>query len=284
MPPVLLLVICLVAFANTLPNDFMWDDPYLIAENPYLRDYTNIPLFFTPYYWDTMHPYADGQALYRPLRTLTFAIDYHFWGLNPAGYHLTNLLLHMINVTLVFFLVSVMDRRLTGARRTPVSVRSALMRLPFLTAVLFAIHPIHTESVTYIKNRSDLLSFLFFVSAVLLFIEYRPPLSLARRLLMTAGSWLCFALALLSKEMALTLPAVLVLFIACFTDRPDRGRALVRVLPYGLLALLALWFRQTMLSPVDLPGTAVRPDLIPHFLAVIKTVGIYLWLLVTARK
>lgn len=275
----LLLIVCLVIFSNTFSNAFIWDDPYLITENPSIRDLSNIPLFFRPYYWNVSHPSPGSQALYRPLRTTSFALDYHFWGLNPAGYHLTNLLLHMANVVLVFFVISAIAKAPSENGLQIADDQGLLMSLPFLTALLFAAHPIHTESVTYIKNRSDLLAALFFWSAFLLFIKYDPAMSKLLRRLITAGSLLCFTLALLSKEMALSLPLVLLLYITCFRDRSEWFRTFGRVVPYGLVAVLSLWFSQTMFTAVAPPKALVRLDLIPHILAVVKTLGTYLWLL-----
>jgi len=275
-----LLVICLVGFFNTFANDFVWDDPYLISDNQYIRDYRNIPLFFTSHYWRNLHPLQSFQEQYRPLRTTTFAIDYYLWKLKPAGYHISNLFFHMVNVVLIFFLVSAIGS-MSENNGHENSVRcQMLMGLPFLTAALFAVHPVHTESVTYIKNRSDLLAFLFFLSSFLLFVRSGTFASGMLRFLSVICSLLCFVLALLSKEMALTLPAIMVLYALCFQERTERFRIFFRVVPYLLVILLYFWFRQMMLGNSGQAGNEFQLSTGRHLLTIIQTYGTYLALLV----
>ncbi len=274
-----LLAVCLAVFLNTLPNAFVWDDLSLIPGDRYLRHLRNIPLFFTPHYWNALQPYADFEIQYRPLRTMTFAIDYLLWGTNPAGYHVTNLLLHMANVVLIFYLISALGDS-AGVKHQGASLRGRLlMGLPFLTAALFAVHPIHTESVTYIKNRSDLLAFLFFLAAFLLFIRNRTSVRRLPGLLLLIGSLLCFVLSVLSKEMALTLPAVLALYALCFQDKKERAGTFIRVIPFCLMILLYFWFIRTMLHNPDLSPDSFQISAGRHVLAIVKTIGVYLSLL-----
>jgi hypothetical protein len=144
-------------YANTLDNSFfIWDDQNLIVQNGFIRDLSGIPFLFTPDYWQS-HPYS-GQ--YRALRTVSFALDYHFWGLNPFGYHLTNVLLHCLNVLLIYWLAF---RVLSFAGpRIPARVPEKKdgnfnLYAAFACALLFAAHPVHVESVAWVKNRSDIL-------------------------------------------------------------------------------------------------------------------------------
>ena len=153
---VLLVVVCAALFANTFGNPFIWDEQGLVIDNNYIKSLKHIPFLFSPGYWNNHSTGTKGQ--YRPLRTLTFSLDYSLWGLNPKGYHLTNLLIHTLNVILIYFLILL----LPGSNRG----------LSFLCALFFAAHPIHTESITWIKNRSDLLSLFFFILSFHLFIRY----------------------------------------------------------------------------------------------------------------
>lgn len=268
----LLLVLCLAVFLNTLTNGFVWDDIPLIAENRYIRNLNNIPLFFTPAYWETLHPFATLESQYRPLRTVTFAVDYFFWGLSPAGYHLTNLLLHMANVVLIFLLVAALVHK-AGCRNTG----GRLMGLPFLTAALFAVHPIHTETVTYIKNRSELLAAVFFLLAFLLFIRRETAGRRIKRLLLLSASLLCSGLAILSKETALTLPLALGLYLLCFRDN-GRGRGVGLLTLYVGVMLAYAGFR-LMLGQTDLSPAGFQLTVVQHVLAVIKTLGTYFGLM-----
>ncbi|MEW6076180.1 MAG: tetratricopeptide repeat protein [Thermodesulfobacteriota bacterium] len=271
-----LLALCLGVFFNTFSNAFVWDDLSLIPGDRYIKTLRHIPLFFTPRYWSDLQPYSDLAVVYRPVRTITFAIDYFFWGLNPAGYHFTNLLLHAANVLLIFYLITVIGRSAGDALPQNNARGPWLMGLPFLTAALFAVHPVHTESVTYVKNRSDLLALLFFLAAWLLFIRTGAPV---RRLTRLAGSLLCFVLAVLSKEVALTLPGVLAFHAFCFQDKKERFHSYRWIVPYGLMILVYGGFILALRARAGIPADDFHISVGRHVLAVVKTVGTYLSLL-----
>lgn len=279
---VLLTVICLALFSNTFSNDLVWDDPALIHDNPYIRDVRNIPLFFLPGYWNKLHP-DPGQ--YRPVRTASFALDYHFWGLNPAGYHISNVMIHAFNVVLIFWLVTMI-----GKQRTPSAAgmigHDGLPGLAFLTAVFFAAHPIHTESINLVKNRSDLLAFMFMLVSFMLFLKHLAAAGRISRVLSMILSWCFFMAALTSKEMALSLPGLMALHAVCFTSGTQLKKTLLRLVPYAVIIVLFVGFKQLCLDssffrPAEktIAGTFLPVDFGQHALVVIKTMGLYLSLL-----
>jgi hypothetical protein len=178
VPAVLLLgALTALLYLNSFQNEFVFDDIGLIANSSRIRDLRNLPKILGAY----------GHPAYRPLRTASHAIEYSFFGLNPAGFRGVNIALHVLNGTLVFFLFRTLLR----------SPRPAL-----LAAILFAIHPIQTESVAYISGRRDLLFTLFYLLGFACYVRYRESNRL--RYLFLAG--LSYLLSLLSKEMAITLP------------------------------------------------------------------------------
>ena len=137
---VILVVIGTVIYANSFGNGFVWDDFPLLVHNSRIRNLGNIPAMFLD---------LKGGG-YRPLREASYALDYFFWGLNPWGYHLGNLLLHLLNAVLVYLIIN----RLFGR-----------WKLALLVAIFFVSHPIATESVTWISGRRDVLTaFFFFLS------------------------------------------------------------------------------------------------------------------------
>ncbi len=279
MQAAVLILVCLSLYANTLHNDFVWDDAALIVDNRYLKEEINIPLFFTPCYWNRLHTFPEEGA-YRPLRTLSFALDYHFWQLNPYGYHLTNLLLHIGNVLLVYWLLFLLsgsnrhtDFQISGAGQ------SLLPGLPFLTALFFAAHPVHTEAVTYIKNRGDLLCCLFFLLSFGLFLKMVGQTTRGRKRLFHLGIFSGFLLALFSKEMALTLPLILGLYALVFLAGKKRGRALLQTLPLWGIALLYGGVRQFWLTAPAVPAGSVDMELWQTALTGAKTMGYYFFLL-----
>ena len=269
----MLVLVSVLMFLNIIQNDFIWDDNLLIKDNRYIRDCQNISLFFTPHYWNQLHPFPGR---YRPLRTVSLAMDYHFWKLNPAGYLATNIFLHAVNVVLVFWLVLIIADKGSGWPGEKIAGRG-FFNAAFATALFFAVHPVHTESINFVKNRSELLAFAFSLAAFLLFIRQITFNSRMARWLLIPGAWLCFTAAVLSKETALVLPGALVLYAGCFLTGAERKNALIQIVPYGAIALGYLWFTQTFITPAEPPpaGFSVPENIGQQVLTVIKTIGIY---------
>src|SRR3989339_1852277 len=148
---ILLVAIPVLIYINSLQNTFVYDDVFTITDNYFIRDWGNFTALFTNDYFK-----YSGEVTYRPVVTFSYFIDYFLWHLNPAGFHLTNILLHVVNVVLVYLLVSAVSRSRTAS---------------FLTSILFALHPVLTEAVNGISYREDLLTTTFFLSSILLFIQ-----------------------------------------------------------------------------------------------------------------
>lgn len=172
-----------VGYFNSLKNEFVWDDWNFIAENKLIRNLKNAPRFF----YDSKSVSVKGSNLiYHPLVTVSYALDYKFWRLNPAGYRFTNLLLHIINGILVYFLLcKIFQNKI----------------LSFSISALFCIHPLKTESVTFISGRTDLLATLFLLTGFLFYINQKVLFSL-----------ISFVLSLLSKEIGVTLFPIIILY------------------------------------------------------------------------
>lgn len=132
------------------------------------------------------------HANWHPLTWLSHALDWQLFGSNPSGHHVTSLLLHMLNVVLLFFFLA------TVTRSTPRSL---------LVAALFAVHPINVESVAWVAERKNVLCTLFFLLALLAYTRYARRPNVARYLLVAS----LFAFALTAKAMVVTLPFVLLL-------------------------------------------------------------------------
>ncbi len=224
-----------LAYANTLQNGFVWDDHLLIEGNAFVRDWSNAKKVVSPGYF-FHYPPLEVENGARPVWVLSALLDCKWWGLNPAGHHLTSVSLHAVNSLLVFCLALLLGARLSSGR----------LPFAFLAGLLFALHPVHTEAVAVVGFRADLLCALFFLAALALYVlsrrEEGEALSRPRRAargFLLAASVAAAALAFLSKQMALTLPLVIVLHDFCFAEG-GRFAALRRRLPvYGAYA--ALW-------------------------------------------
>jgi protein O-mannosyl-transferase len=177
-----LIVVVFIVYANSLNNDFVFDDKVIILENRLLRSLSNIPKLLI--------------ASYRPFRDVSHALDFAIWGENPFGFHLTNIIIHAANSVLVLLLV----RRFTGELLTA-----------GLAAVIFAVHPIQTDAVAYISGRRDILFTLFYLASFYVYLNYRKNRSIITFVLFI----LLWGFSLMSKEMAVTLPALIFLWNYC---------------------------------------------------------------------
>jgi tetratricopeptide (TPR) repeat protein len=192
----LLALIGLIGYLNSFANAFIWDDELLIVGNGYIRSFSNIFKIFTT---DIFHWITDSN-FYRPLFSLSLMLDFSIWKLNPFGYHLTNLALHILNACLLFYLVNLLTSRL---------------RVAFIASLFFLVHPVHTQAVTYISGRADPLACFFLLSAVLFFVKASRIKNNPENILYPLVA-LCFVFALLSKEIALVLPLLILSYDYCF--------------------------------------------------------------------
>jgi tetratricopeptide (TPR) repeat protein len=250
----------LLGFARTLAYDFVWDDALLIQRSQRLQQWTSLPAVLGSHFWSEVH---EGSHYYRPLISLSFFLDVQAWGFNPMGFHLTNLLAHLATALAVLALA----RRLSGS-----TLAGAV------AGVAFALHPIHTESVTFISGRTDVLATLFFLLALLGYIRWRQeggPLAFA-------GSLVAFFLGLAAKEVAVTLPLILVLYDRMVGPK-ERGaqalaRALTRYAAYGGVIALYLAVRMTSLGSLVESDPGTWGTLLTRVLTATKIVATYAWL------
>jgi tetratricopeptide (TPR) repeat protein len=198
-----LAIITFAVFGQTLRHDFIdFDDDDYVYENPVVAR----GLTFKGLVWAFTRSHA---ANWHPLTWLSHMLDCQLYGLHPGGHHLTNVLLHVATVILLFLLL----RRLTGA----------LWRGAFVAAV-FAIHPLRVESVAWVAERKDVLSGLFFMLTIGAYVGYaRRPWSLVRYGLVA----LLFAMGLMCKPMLVSLPLVLLLLDYWPLRRAESARRLV---------------------------------------------------------
>ncbi len=187
--PFFIIVLSLSAYANTLWNDFVWDDQYVLSGNPHIREIENIPSFFLTS--ETQSSY--DMKVYRPLRQALFVFEYKMFGLKPWGYHMGNILLHSFNSVLLFFFLKHL---------------SFSDLLSFCAAALYSVHPVNTEVAANITGRTDILFLFFYLSGLLLYAKAQQA---PNRSAWLTGSLLAYSLSLLSKEMALSFPLAIVL-------------------------------------------------------------------------
>jgi tetratricopeptide (TPR) repeat protein len=281
----LLTLLSVLAFANTFNNRFAFDDGHIIVNNELIKDFGSLPKLFTLGYWAGARMKegipGSGGGLYRPLVLVTYAMNYALGGLNPFGYHLINLFLHVLVTSLLFLL----------------AVQIGFSGLAAVTAAaLFAVHPLHTEAVTGVVGRAELLMALGILLAVRWYIRGGAPAKLEPRY--AAASLAAFAGGLLSKEQAMTLPFLLVLYDLYSGKRPESLKATVRgalsrYSTYLLILGVYLALRTTVLGDpfaqnaeeiAFLNNPLSRLEWPVRILTALKVAGIYLWLCVWPAK
>lgn len=173
-------------YANSLKNGFVWDDETLIQKNHFLQNNHIIDFFSGP-----MH--KEFLMYYRPLQMISFKFDFFIWGLEPFGYHLTNILLHIFNAMLAFVLAGMLlQNRLTS----------------LLCAILFLIHPALSECVNFISSRSYLIVLFFFLLSIIFYIKNGESKNRTFFIISISS----FVLSLFSHELAILFPAFLIFY------------------------------------------------------------------------
>lgn len=244
----LIAIATLAAYWPCLWGGFIWDDNSYVAYNPLLLDVSGLwRIWFEP----------SATSQYHPLVFSTYWLEYRIWGLSTFGYHLVNVALHVANV-LVFYLLL---RRL--------QIPGAM-----LACAIFALHPVHVESVAWITERKDVLSTFFYGLTMLCWLRF---LQLERE----RDWWLALGLGactLLSKTVLCTLPVAMALFAGWLAPRLWRVWA-VRLLPFFVIAVptavVTIWLEHSHGNP-PLPFTLIERLLIASR-ALWTHVGLLLW-------
>lgn len=233
VPVIVLVFATLIVFINALPNRLFWDDNDGIVNNIYIKDWHSAGKFFS----ENLIAGAGFMSNYwRPLLLVSYSAEWHLWGDWAPGYHLTNILIHLANAILILVLLNILFHRRWFA---------------CFTALIFAIHPLQTEAVTYVSGRGDLLSLLFILTGTLCYLKARTT----GRGGYLAGTFASFLLALLTKERSVIFPAFLLLVDAIMlTKETWKGTArflkneLQLLAPYLITAAGYLLLRATALN------------------------------------
>ncbi|MFC1853942.1 hypothetical protein ACFL27_27475 [candidate division CSSED10-310 bacterium] len=195
----LLLALSFALYADSLGNEFVFDDKQLVRDNPSITSIDHIADF---------SPFTKQLAGYRPVRFLSYLLDHQIYGLNPAGFRLSNIIYHAINSYLVFRLALILSLEIEVA---------------LFTALIFLCHPVQTESVAYISGRRDLLFSLFYLLSFIYFARHFQRLKVKHTLIIL----LLMLCGMFSKEMAASLPLMLFWYALWFeyNQRPARDQS-----------------------------------------------------------
>jgi hypothetical protein len=208
---VLIVFLTFLVFYPSVNYDFVnWDDVGLVAENKMIQELSteSVKGIFT----------STAYGAYTPLTTISFAINYHYFGMNPKSFHITNLIFHLLCTVLVFFMMK--------------SLRMNFF-ITLSVALLFGIHPMRVESVAWITERKDLLYSLFYFSTIIAYLKYVRSNKKIYYILALAA----FVPSLLSKIQAVSLPFSLIL-IDYFHNRKFIFKQVMNKIPFFILSLI----------------------------------------------
>ena len=199
----ILLIISIGVYLNAIPNEFVYDDETQVLENQWIRDIKYISEIFLSDVWGFKE--IEGKIpsnYYRPLMHITYMIDYHIFGLKPWGFHLTNIIFHAGVTLLIYLIVSILINQpqisnhksqiINSKSQIPKSKiknpksqilnlksqiqnpKSQILNPPFIAALLFAAHPIHTEAVTWVAGIPELSFTLFYLLSFYFYMVALP--------------------------------------------------------------------------------------------------------------
>ncbi|RKY43515.1 MAG: hypothetical protein DRP80_04980 [Candidatus Omnitrophota bacterium] len=219
---ILLIFACFLVYFNSLKGEFIWDDKISILENDYIHSLKYLPKFFSsPFFSLGSKGIRKGQSDYfRPLVLLSFSWDYFLWKDNPGGFHLTNLIFHLLNILLLFVLIFKLFKDYL---------------LSWGVAFVYGVIPVNSSTVSYISNRPNLLLVFFLLLSFIFYLKKGYLVSL-----------LFFSLGLLSKEVALVFPFLL--FLYDYLAGRNFKRVLLKLIPFFLLILFYLLLRSKIFS------------------------------------
>ena len=263
-----------LVWKGTLGNAFLYDDDTFIVLNKGIRTLRPLSKFLTRDI-SSNNPQMN-QDVWRPLTTLSYALSYRHAGLDSRAFHFFNLLLHIVNAVLVFFLACLLveDSRQRGPPRT---ADETSLFAAFACALIFLLHPVQVETVAWVSQRSNELFLLFYLASFILFARALAQPASPKRLPLAAASLLAFVLALLSKEMAASLPLALFGYL-WIMRRKAAGESLLGALPHALIAALFVLARARVLGQTA-QTTYWAGGFIPQMLTMLKGLFFYVRLL-----
>jgi protein O-mannosyl-transferase len=276
--PILIAIATFLMFAPALRNGFVnWDDDKNILENINFRGlgWTRLQWMFTTFY----------MGHYQPLSWLTLAIDYSIWGLDPVGYHLTNIILHAANAVLFYFLVVRLLRLAFSARSSETVLEICLAAA--VAALFFALHPLRVESVAWVTERRDVLSTLFLLATLIFYLRACRPPDQPNRWRWIGLALVMYLFSLLAKAAGITFPVVLVLLDTYPLRRIRwlKGNDLVKAdksvwlekIPFAVLASAAATAAALAQYEGGAMWTMQGSGLLSRFLRSLYGLNFYLW-------
>ncbi|MDD5547647.1 MAG: tetratricopeptide repeat protein [Candidatus Pacebacteria bacterium] len=234
----MLIFIGIVLYSNSFQNKMFWDDNDYILNNQYIKDWKYIPNYFS----ENIIAGAGLMSNYwRPMSLMAFSLEWHLWGNWAPGYHIVNTLFHVANAILIFFILS----RLVKS-----------FWLSILPSLIFLIHPLQTEAVTYAAGLVDPLAVFFMFLGIIFYLKFRDSGASAIKSIPYFLTILMFILAIMAKEIGFMLPAFLFIIDLIFLDQKlsikERLKKILKIIwPFIILAGAYVLLRATALNFIN---------------------------------
>lgn len=273
------ILLTLIIYSNTLEAPFIYDDIPNIVNNPATKDlsfFSHPTKVFDPVFSEAIRPFFVN----RYLGYLTFAINYKQTGLDTISYHVTNIIIHIINVILVFLLIKLTISKTSFGHRLNISEDKSEY-FAIIVAALFAVHPIQTQSVTYIVQRFASLATLFYLLSLVLYIYWRINYSDLKRPLFYMLALLSTICAMKTKEITFTLPIMMLLYDIVFIKDKFKN-TIVYLLPFIFcmtiipLTLISLSGLQDGLNTSNHFNVSMWQYLFTQFTVIVKYISLLL--------
>ncbi len=274
---IIITILCFVFYGNTIPNRYALDDGIVITENKFTKNgLAGLPdIFKHDFYYGCFGPVnynISAGGRYRPLPMATYAIEYQFFGENPHISHFINILFLVLASLILYKLISKLFS--SYFRNTN------FLDIPFVTALLFIAHPVHTEIVANIKGRDEIMVMIGALATVLFILKYIDT----KRYMYLVMSFVSFFLALLSKENAITF-LVIIPFSIYFYKKEKWNQYLISLIPVCLATVVFLVIRLLVVGkfspPADelLNNSYLYATISEKFATISYTLGLYIKLL-----
>ena len=250
--PAIVVAVTFVAYMGTLRYDFVYDDEYVIVQNPSVQSWSFLPRFFGEHLWFFKFPMSN---YYRPVFLVWITLNHSLFGLNPVGYHLTTILAHVTVTLLVFNLA----RKLTGD-----------LAAATIASLVFGLHPSHIEAAAWVCGVSEPLMAVFLIGSFLCYLRYRDANS-GRRKRWLIASFALATLAVFEKETGVILPLLIFAYELIFRDSKE-----IAGLDQPNSETSSQWWRVTSWGPAltrSLPFVAIAGFYIVVRVAVLGSLG-----------
>ncbi len=233
----ILIVLGALVRSPALQGEMIWDDSFLINDNPFIKSPF---LIFEAFKHPLILESISGH--YRPVQNMSYMFDYFFWNTNTYGYHLSNILWHVVSGVLLFFLLrQIIPPLFPHLEQTSEADRPLVRRnefIAFLLALLWMVHPVHSAAIDYISGRADSLAFFFSCGAWLLFLRAKKCRGLVARCSLFVLAACSLLLALCSRESACMWTLIFLVHLFVFEKSLSlRGKTLALILCLAVVGI-----------------------------------------------